>query len=174
MRIFLMVMAVVLTASGCARHAAVDYQPGAPFGDYATWAWADRDERDQPRALDAKRIEEALKEKLAERGFEFVDRENADLLVRYAVQERIRLQSSGVGFGMGMGRGGVGVGVSTRPPTREISEGYLVVELAERESRQVVWRAVGRRALTEGMSPQRRSEVIAQQVSELFERYPPE
>ena len=174
MRMLLMILALLLAGTGCARHAAIDYQPGTDFGQYTTWAWADTNEQDQPLALDARRIEEALKDKLGERELEFVDPEEADLLVRYAVEERARLHTSGVSFGLGMGQRGVGVGVGTRPPTREITEGFLVVELVERESRQVIWRGVGQRAITEGMSPQRRAELITRQLGELLERYPPE
>ncbi len=174
MRTLLTILVVALAATGCARHAVVDYQPGAPFGDYATWAWAEKDGEERVRALDGSRIEKALEEKLRARGFEQVERDRADLLVRYAVEERTRLDQSGFGLGLGMGRGGVGVGIGTRPPAREVKEGHLVVELAERESRQVIWRGVGQRALTEGMEPRRRSELISKQVDELFDRYPPE
>lgn len=174
MRALLTIMVLALAAGGCTRHAVVDYEPGSPFEDYTTWAWVQEEGDERVRALDASRTEKALEAKLRERGLELVGRDEADLLVRYAVEERTRLEQSGFGFGLGMGQRGLGVGIGTRPPAREVSEGYLVVELAERESRQVVWRGVGQRALTGSMSPQRRSEVISRQVDELFERYPPE
>ena len=63
--------------------------------------------------------------------------------------------------------------LSSPPPVREIEEGKLVVELADSESKQVVWRAASRRYLNENQSPETRRELIDELVSEMFARFPP-
>ena len=178
MRALWMLVATLLLASGCARHAVIDHQPGTDFSRYQSWAWAHEDEN-RVRGLDAARIEHALEEALSAKGLEHLDRDQADLLVRYRVDHRLRLETRGCGYGAGFHgpyyhrRYGMYGAFHAPPDFYQIDEARLIVELAERETRQVVWQAVGQRTLTEYMRPARREELIRRQVQEMFEHYPP-
>lgn len=178
MRALLILMATVLLVSGCARHAIIDHQPGTDFDRYQSWAWAHEGE-ERVRGLDAARIERAVEEELSARGLERVDRDEADLLVRYRVDHRLRLETRGFGYGAGFHdpfherRYRMHGGFHSPPDFYQIDERRLIVELAERETSQVIWQAVGQRSLTEQMRPARREELIRRQVQEMFEHYPP-
>lgn len=48
-----------------------------------------------------------------------------------------------------------------------------MVELADSETKNVVWRAASRRYLNENQSPETRRELIDEVVAEMFTKYPP-
>ena len=164
----LMLFTIVLLAA-CSRTYVLDYQPGTDFSSYQTYAF---EASEEVRTLDGARIEVAVRRELTGK-LEPADRDQADLLVRYRIEDSVRLQSSGFGYGFGFGRDRLGVGIATVPDAREIKEGKLVIELVERDGRQMVWRAVGQRNLTEQTRPDRREALINRLVSDMFGRFPP-
>ena len=179
MRAVLTLITITLLASGCARHVIVDHQPDTDFGRYSTWAWVEAGE-DSVRSLDAARIERAVERELSGRGFEQVDPEEADLLVRYRVDPRPRLETRGFGYGLGFHdplhhhrRHSLHGAFHSPPDFYQVDEARLIVELAERQNRQVIWQAVGQRTFTEYTRPARRDALISRQVKEMFEQYPP-
>jgi hypothetical protein len=158
---------------GCASTVAIDYQPDATFANYHSFAFAEQTKEEEARSLDGERIEQAINHELTTRGFKSLPPDQADLLVRYRVEDTLQLKSSGFGYGLGFGRDSLGIGLSTRPDTRATKEGKLIVELVQRDSRQVVWRGAGQRNLTEQMKPEQRTNLIKRLVRDMFERYPP-
>ena len=167
MRLLMLFTIFLLTA--CSRTYVLDYQPGTDFSGYQTYAF---EAPAEVRSLDGARIENAVRRELTGK-LEAVDKEEADLLVRYRIEDSVRLQTSGFGYGFGFGRDRLGVGIATVPDAREIKEGKLVIELVERDGRQMVWRAVGQRNLTEQTRSDRREALINRLVGDMFERFPP-
>lgn len=168
-------LALTLAVSGCARYAVTDYDTGAAFTDFDSYRMEARSE-DAIQSLDATRIERAVRRELSDRGLEETS-EGADLLVRYSIEDEKRTESRGpnVGLGFGFGRSPFGFGVAHAPvQTREISEGKLVVQLVDAGSQRVVWQGTGQRNLTESMSSDNRSKLIDRVVSEMFKDYPPQ
>lgn len=169
------VMILLLTAwlASCTSTVAIDYRPAAPFTEYRSFAYASAEPDEGIRSLDGERIEQAVTRELTAHGFKPAPPDNADLLVRYRVEETIELETSGLGYGFGFGREHLGVGVSTVPDVQATKEGKLVVELVQRDIRQVVWRGAGQRNLTEQMKPEQRTALIERLVRDMFERWPP-
>lgn len=171
MRTWAVLCSFLLT--GCVSTVALDYQDGAPFPEYQSYAFAGSDAgADEVRSIDGARIEQAVDRELQGK-LDKVDADTADLLVRYRVDDSVRIETTGFGYGFGFGRDRLGIGVATVPDAREVKEGKLVVELVERESRQMIWRAVGQRNLTEQMKPASREALINRLVKDMFERFPP-
>lgn len=168
---------MLLLISGCARYVVTDHDSRARFEQYQTYTLVGKNEQDgdQFQTLDSARIESALRRELGQQaGLSHVDsREEADLLVRYWIEDTRRTESTGVSYGVGFGRSPFGFGVATAPQSQEIKEGKLIVELVDSENRQVVWRATGQQNLNERMSPDQRSNLINRLASEMFKRYPP-
>lgn len=167
-------LVLAIAVSGCARYAVTDYDGGAAFSDYSSYRMEARKEG-EIQSLDATRIERAVRRELSDRGLDETD-EGPSLVVRYAIEDEKRLESSGpnVGLGFGFGRSPMGFGVAHSPVrTREIQEGKLVVQLVESGSQRVVWQGTGQRNLTESMSPDTRSSLIDRVVKEMFKDYPP-
>ncbi len=170
---FLMMSVLGLALAGCAGNVVTDYNSSVVFGNYSTWAFADDAGGDSFLSLDGDRVRAAVERELKRKAMGQVPAEQADVLVNWQIVQEDRLEQSGVGLGFGIGSGHFGWAVSAPPPVREIKEGKLVVELADKSTRKVVWRAASRRYLTESQSPETRRKLIDEVVAEMFAKYPP-
>ncbi|HLV78549.1 MAG TPA: DUF4136 domain-containing protein [Marinobacter sp.] len=169
----LFVAAMALMLAGCAGNVVTDYSPTTVFGNYASWAFAPGQQDTGFTSLDDSRVRNALERELDRKNLRKLPDTEADLLVSWQIVPEDRLEQSGLGLGFGFGRGNFGWALSSPPPVREITEGKLVVELADRRAEEVVWRAASRRYLNESQSPQTRRKLIDEVVSEMFSKYPP-
>ncbi len=169
----LMIAAMALVLSGCAGNVVTDYNPSAVFGNYSTWSFAQDAGSGAFVSLDGSRIQTAVERELKRKAMRKVPKDEADLLANWQIVEEERLEQTGVGLGFGFGRSNFGWGISAPPPVREVTEGKIVVELIDTETKEVVWRAASRRYLNESQSPETRRELIDEVVSEMFSKYPP-
>lgn len=163
---------VLVALAGCASNVATDYNPSVVFGNYNTWAFAER-EGEPTLSLDGARIEQAVTQAMQRKALEQVPQAQADLLVSYGIETVERLDTTGLSYGLGLGRGAFGFGLTTAPPLREVKEGKLYVELVDNETDRVVWRSVSKRYLNEDQSPETRRELIEKSVADMFAEYPP-
>lgn len=172
MRTLFLVMSVLLL-TGCAARSITDYDSAVVFGHYGSWAFAPVDQDGGFTSLDDRRVREAIERALNRQAMRKLAVDEADLLVDWRIVQEERLEQSGVGLGLGFGRGNFGWGISAPPPVREITEGKLVVRLADRRTGEVVWQATSRRYLRENQSPDTRRKIIDEVVSDMFSQYPP-
>lgn len=172
MRMFLLSL-FMMVLTGCASNVVTDYDSGAVFGNYGSWAFAPNGDGERFTSLDGGRIQSAVERELNRKAMRKVDAEEADLLVTWQVVEEERLERSGVGLGFGFGSGNFGWGLASAPPVREVQEGKLVIELVDTDTDRVVWRAASRRYLNEDQSTESRRELIDEIVADMFEEYPP-
>ncbi|SDW36583.1 DUF4136 domain-containing protein [Marinobacter mobilis] len=173
MRITHFALVACLMLSGCAANVVTDYDASADFDRYRSWAFASGQQHEGFLSLDSARVEQALERELAAKQLTVQTSDQADLLVSYQVVQQERLETYGLSYGLGFGRGNFGWGISTAPPVREVTEGKLVVNLADRETGKVVWQAISKRYLNENQSPETRSELIDESVTDMFAEYPP-
>jgi hypothetical protein len=170
---FVTCVVVALALAGCASNVVTDYDSARVFGDYDTWAYADDAGADSFLSLDGSRVKSALERELASKSIKPASIAEADMLVNWRIVKEERLEQSGLGLGFGFGTGNFGWGLSAPPPVREVDEGKLVIELADAQSRQVIWRAASKRYLNENQSPETRRKLIDEVVQEMFTKYPP-
>lgn len=173
MRLFWLMLAAVLL-TGCAAQSVTDYDSAVVFGEYDSWAFAPAEQEGGFTSLDARRVREAVERELERKAMTKRTADEADLLVDWRIVEEERLEQSGVGLGFGFGSGNFGWGLSSPPPVREVTEGKLVVRLADRQTGEVIWQATGRRYLRENQSPDTRRKIIDEVVSDMFSQYPPD
>ncbi|KAA1176222.1 DUF4136 domain-containing protein [Marinobacter salinexigens] len=169
----LMMSALALVLAGCAGNVVTDYSSTAVFGNYSSWAYAPEAGSSSFLSLDGTRVQAAIERELNRKAMKSVAEADADLFVNWKIIEEDRLDQSGVGLGFGVGTGHFGWALTAPPPVREVKEGKLVIELVDTSTKQVVWRAASRRYLTESQSPETRSELIDEVVTEMFSKYPP-
>ena len=169
----LFVAAMALVLAGCASNVVTDYNSATVFGNYASWAFAPNQQDSGFTSLDDCRVRNAIEREFTRKAMKKLPDTEADLLVSWQIVPEERLEQVGVGLGFGFGRGNFGWALSAPPPVREITEGKLVVELADRRNEEVVWRAASRRYLNENQSPETRRKLIDEVVSEMFSKYPP-
>ena len=171
---FLMVVLITLTMAGCASNVVTDYNSSVVYDNYSSWAFASGNGNSSFVSLDGNRIQSAVERELKRKEMQRVDEPKADLLVNWKIVEHERLEQSGLGLGFGFGTGNFGWGLSSPPPVREVQEGKLVIELVDKRTEEVVWRAASRRYLNENQSPEKRSKLIDEVVAEMFSKYPPD
>lgn len=171
---FLVIAMVTLAMAGCASNVVTDYNSSVTFSDYSSWAFAPSAGTASFVSLDGGRVQSAVERELKGKAMNKVEAPDAELLVSWQIVEEERLEQSGLGLGFGFGTGNFGWGLSSPPPVREVQEGKLVIELIDKSSEEVIWRAASRRYLNENQSPKTRSKLVDEVVAEMFTKYPPE
>jgi hypothetical protein len=160
-----------------AQKTSYDFDKGANFAAYKTYAHKDGTKVGQPLIDD--RIVSAIDSALASKGLTKSDK--PDVFVVYHVafdkQKDISTFSSGYGGGYGpygWGYGGGWAGGTTTTQVRDILIGTLVIDLADAAKGQMVWRGM---ATKEGVDvqakPDKRDKNITNAVNKIFKNYPP-
>lgn len=124
-----------------------------------------------------KRVRGAVSADLVAKGFQKVESQTPDFYVNHHLSVRTRLSSTGVNTHYGVGSygswGGVGIGMRTSP-VRQYEEGTLVIDVIDGQSRQLVWRGTGTKALSGGSStPEESGRAIHEAVTEILKQFPP-
>ena len=183
-------LAVVLLGSSlwlvaCAGlHVRTDHDPEVRFEDYRSYAWLDPPLRERPREADElapdpfthntlidQRLRAEVEQVLGERGFEKVESQSADFLLRYHLLSRERIESSPAYAAGGFGRhhyvgGGVYYG-----GIQSYREGTLVLDLVDPETERITWRGWSDRR-NRGAHPD--ADALIADVKHILERFPPE
>lgn len=137
------IVLVLLLSTGIAygMHVKTDYDRSFDFGRLRTFAFKDQDRREgsllRENTLVNKRIREALRRDLEERGFKYAADGQADFLVAYYAREREKVELETVGYGMPhRWRWGWGPSIWTR----YYREGSVVADFIDPVSNQLIWR----------------------------------
>lgn len=177
-------LAATIVVAGCASTPSVrsDYDKSADFGRYRTFGFID-----QPggpgdsKSLVMQTLEAAATREMVARGYTPAT-DNPDLLINFngKLEDRTDVQSVpgpmygptwGYGGWYGAPYGGWGVAASTQVTTRHYQVGTLVMDIVDRERRQVVFQAGIERTITKEMQ-QNRDKALNQAVTRLFSAYP--
>jgi len=152
------------------RQVIIDYDQDARFSEYKTFYWSDEllsESANQPlfyNSLVKKRIKEAVRSELEGRGYR-LDENNPDLYVNahMIVEEKTEYHSP------------------THSPYRyyypdnvrihNYKEGALVIDLIDRQMRQLVWQGYYTGQFVEAKTPEEKSRVIRDAVSLIFQKY---
>jgi hypothetical protein len=157
-------LAVVALVACASLEIKTDFDSQADFGRYRRFAWLEPPLLESALATEQstgdvlaenslldKRVRAAVDEGLAARGLARVEREQADLLVRYRVtiDEYLRQTGTFVGTGTTYRHRYTSVSPAFYDAywtTRRIRDGTLIVDLIDAGSQQIVWRGwtVGR------------------------------
>ena len=173
-----LVIAVALVLSPAmlfAQKVSYDYEKGANFTAFKTYAQKDGTKVGQPLIDD--RIVAAIDAALAAKGLTKVDA-NPDVFVVYHTsfdkQKDISTYSSGYGGGYGPYGWGWGGGMSTATTqVRDILIGTLVVDMADAKKGQLAWRGMAVKEVKTQASPEKRDKSINEAMKKIFKNYPP-
>ena len=159
------------TCAGCSSLTIdADYDEAADFSKYATYAWmAPPDPGEDPLVNDdltTRRIRESVDRYIGARGLTPADAADADLLLQHHVALRNRVDvwdDYGYRTGRGWARPSVDV--------HQYTEGTLVLDFVDRESKELVWRG----SATGVVSKKRSNSAgkIDEAAQLILERYPP-
>lgn len=162
-----------------------DYNTEYRFQPQSSYAWLERErEFSDPRVdndLVEARVRRAVDSQLRAKGLTQAQSvESADLLVSYHIgrEDKIDVQTFRSHFGYypcwhcygphwGYGPHGDDIWVS------EYTQGTLVIDVIDAESRKLVWHGVAERRLPSFKTPQERDAYIRETVTAILARFPP-
>lgn len=172
-------MAAVLLAPAlaAAQKVSYDYEKSANFAAFKTFALKEGTPVGQP--LIDQRIVAAIEAELTAKGLTKSET-NPDLVVVYHIafdkQKDISTFSSGYGGGYGpygYGWGGGWAGGTTQTQVRDILIGTLVVDIADAQKKQMVWRGMATKQVDAQTKPEKRDKNIANAMKKIFKNFPP-
>lgn len=168
---------LLIPALAAAQKVSYDYDKGATFAAYKTYAHKAGTGVGQ-ELIDA-RIVAAIDAELAAKGLTRVE-SNPDVFVVYHMafdkQKDISTFSSGYGGGYGpygWGWGGGWGGGTTTTQVRDILVGTMVIDIADAKKGQLAWRGMGVKEVNTQANPEKRDKSINNAVKKIFKNYPP-
>lgn len=180
-RLTALLATTAIAFTGCASGPDVqaDYDKAADFGKYRTYgfvAQADTDNGDV-RSLATQMMQNAAARQMEQRGY--TRAENPDLVINFKgkLEEKVDIESTpapryGVGWGYGGWYGApYGGWGGTEVTTRRYNVGTLVMDVVDRERRQVVFQGSISGVVTREMQ-QNREASIGRAVEGIFSQYP--
>lgn len=176
---------VVVTSSCSSTSVRTDYDHQSDFANYETFAWyMEAEDGKAPttgtnQIVDG-RIRRAIVANLETKGYSATPTAEADLLVTYyaSLSQQVRMYSSGWGYGPGWGWGygpRWGYGYAYWPgwshtTVSTFHEGTIIVDIVDRQKKQLVWRGVITRALDKKSSSE---EKITNSMDRVMSDFPP-
>jgi hypothetical protein len=171
-------VAVLTPALLLAQKTSYDFDPGANFAAFKTYAHKDGTKVGQ-ELIDA-RIVNAIESQMIEKGLTKTET-NPDVFVVYHVafdkEKDISTYSSGYGggygpYGWGWG-GGWGGSTMTTTQVRDILVGTLVIDIADAKQGKLAWRGMGVKEVNTTAKPEKRDKSINDAVKKIFKNFPP-
>ena len=173
---------VVLLTSCNSIRVATDYDKGANFDNYKTFAFFKTGiDRAEINDLDKRRILRAIESELLAKGF--TKSETPDLLISLFTKstQRVNVYNNSWGYGA-WGWGGYGPwggfgpgwgwGYNQQPSVSTSTEGTLFIDLIDATKKELVWQGKGTGYLTKNMD--KKEALIKEFVLKIMENYPPE
>lgn len=164
MKIRLCALAVLLClvpVIALAQQVNTDWKHGTDFSKYKTYAWGQSPHPIQD-SLWNQRIVSDIDGALQEKGLQKVAMDaNPDVIVVYNAGVKQNVSYEGYRMGWGMGQ--------IDPVTER--EGTLVVDLADPQSKTIIWRGMSSETLSD--KSQKNIEKVQKMVHKMFEKYPP-
>jgi hypothetical protein len=162
-------VALLLPSLALAQKTSYDYDKATNFAAYRTYAL--KDGTKVGNSLIDNRIVEAIESEMAAKGLT-KDDTKPDVFVTYHMafdkEKDITAWSSGYGpYGWHYGMG------STDVQVRQILIGTLVIDMADAQRKEVVWRGVGVKEIDTQAKPEKRDKNIREAVKNICKNYPP-
>jgi hypothetical protein len=171
-----------LVLAGCASGPDVraDYDKSADFGKYRTYGFVAQAGTNSGdfKSLSTQILQNAASRQMESRGYQRSD--NPDLVINFKgkLEEKVDVESTPAPYyGPGWGYGGWygapwgGYGGGTEVTTRRYNVGTLVMDVVDREKRQVVYQGGVEGVVTKEMLNNREAALNAA-VARIFEKYP--
>jgi len=166
----------ILLAAGCSSvSVSHDFDSQTDFSNLRTYRWlaapestSDNVQKElQTNSLIESRVKSAVNRQLAAKGIRETT-QDPDFLIAFhtGVQDKTDIQSWGYGYGYWGMRGG---GVSTI----HYQEGTLILDFIDPKSKNLIWRGVGKKVVSQRTTPEKSEKEINQAVEKILKKYPP-
>ena len=168
--------AALVSACGLGVVAGADSSPFLDFARYQSFQWDRPDDRPvgDPRLQDNPFFEQRLRASVALELADHGIRQNADgpaLLVHHHVTVRSRFDV----YEADVREGYSATRRNESPQVIEFDEGTILVDIADAENRQIIWRGWAQFDITRALAdPEVMERAIEEAVRKMFEHFPPE
>jgi hypothetical protein len=169
-------LALALVAGCSSMRVDADWNPQAHFDKLSTWGWLPREEGartaggvDDP--LLHQRIEAAIEDVLAGRGYALAEAAPPDFLVAYhvAIEKQLEARTLYSGYNTGVWIGPMW----SETYIDEYRLGTLLIDVIEPARREVVWRGRAQARVQEWRSPEQREARVREAVEQVLAKFPP-
>jgi len=162
---------LLIVTMGCGSSISVshDWDREYDFEALKVYAWIPITSTGRTSELKIRRMVDAINNQLQSQGYT-LSTDNPDFLVALhgTTKEQMDVTNWGYGYGARWGAGwGGGVDVS------QWTEGTLIVDIVDAESRHMIWRGTAQAAVDQGASPEKQEERFAKGAAQLFSKFPP-
>ncbi len=183
----LVIALAALAIAGCqtAIKGNHEFDRGAPFETYSSFAWITSEPLLRPTAGVASgprisgvmesNLRRAVERELHAKGYRMaVNQRSADLVVSFSVgtREKIRVDSQPVGAGYRYGRYGAWGGGMQQTTARSYTEGTLAIDFFDVAARQAVWHGWATKRLSRSTDQATREATINEAVSAILGNFP--
>jgi hypothetical protein len=173
----LRLLCLVLFALGCSSiSVTTDFDQKVDFTRISTYSWLPNPEAPSAgieaelaqNTLVEGRVKRAVDAQLAAKGIRKTT-QDPDMLVAFhtGVEDKVDVRSWGYGYGYGWGYGGSGV------TTINYQEGTLILDFIDPKTKELLWRGLGKKVLSQSTTPEKSEKVINEAVQKILEKYPP-
>jgi len=166
--------AVFLTISACSGMSiSTDFNPGANFSNYETFAWLPAPQTGDPRVDNAiiyNRVKDAVDTELEAKGYrEVQNASEADFLVGYhiALDGRMDVQTVNSYYGYAWGPWYYGGYRDTY--VRYYDQGTMLIDIVDRRADELAWRGTAQAEVRQNADGRQ----IGEAVQKLLARFPP-
>jgi hypothetical protein len=175
-KVVLAAFVIIIFVSSCSSlKISHDYDRQTDFSRYTTFVWAraPKEAVGSPQAqllannpLLDKRIKNAVTDQLMQKGFK-PNNSSPDLLVVYhvGIKDKINVSNWGYRYGPYWGPGRVDV--------YGYREGTLIIDFVDAKKKELVWRGIAQKALSEGGSPESRERQLNDIIRHILAKFPP-
>jgi hypothetical protein len=157
----------------------LDYDPARNFSAYHSYAWLPAATSKEGEAiirndLVEARVISAVDSELAAKKMQRTDKDSADFLVTYHinVEDRVDVRTIETGFGY-RPWWGWNSRFDTETVVQNYKAGTLVLDIIDRKTDKLAWRAAAETRLREGLTPQERDTEVRSIVGTLMKNFPP-
>jgi hypothetical protein len=162
-------LSILFSIPAFGQKVAVDYDHGADFSKYKTYAWITT-QNPAPSQLGEKRLIEAVNAELAAKGLREAPLEQADMAVRYGIGFKERVQVTGTDFGYGYSPYRWGGGTVTYDSTY-YTDATLVLDLIDVKEKALLWRGTASDTVSD--NPEKNEKKIKKSAEKMFKKFPP-
>ena len=163
-RIVLGLSLVLMAANAFGQKVTTQSAPNVNWSQYKTYSWGPSESAANP--ILAQYIVNGIDAQLATKGLTKVEKDG-DLTVIYNCTTDTQKQLNWSGMG-GFGRFGGGMGSAQ---VENITQGQLIVDIADPKAKQFLWRGTG--SDTVSTDPQKNEKKVTTALTKMFQKFPP-
>ena len=162
--LIVLIASILLSGAAMAQQVSVNYNHGASFASYHTYAWGSNNKNQIQNSILAQVAQQDIESAMAAKGFQKVtEAQNPDLILTASGGEREQTSWNAWGMrGIGGGMGGIS-------PQQNV-EATMIVSLYDLKAKELIWRGIAQDTLSNNGN--KNQEMINKAVQKMFKQWP--